>query len=57
MPGIINPTNLSLYSTPITTPRTSRWNSQFLLEEDLNMISHPVSSNNPVILMEEGNVH
>lgn len=57
MPGIINPTNLSLYSNPtsITTPRTSRWNTQFLLEEDLNMISHPVSSNNPgIVLLEDG---
>lgn len=55
----INPTNLSLYSTPVTTPRSSRWNPPFLLEEDLNMMTqHPISSNNPVsnsvILMEEG---
>lgn len=62
MSGIISPTNLSLYSSPVTTPRTaprSRWNPPLLLEEDFNMITHPVSNNNPetnsVILMEEGN--
>lgn len=61
MSGVISPTNLSLYSTPVTTPRTTartRWNNPFLLEEDFSMITHPVSSNNPesnsVILMEEG---
>jgi hypothetical protein len=57
--SVINPTNLSLYSTPVTTPRSTpraRWNNPFLLEEDFNMMSHPVSNNNPdsVILMEEG---
>jgi hypothetical protein len=57
--GVISPTNLSLYSTPVTTPRTtprSRWNNPFLLEEDFTMMTQ--SSNNPennsVILMEEG---
>lgn len=66
MSGVISPTNLSLYSTPITTaPRTaprSRWNPPFLLEEDFNMIAqHPSplpnqtpSEANSVILMEEG---
>jgi hypothetical protein len=59
MSSVINPTNLSLYSTPVTTPRSTpraRWNNPFLLEEDFNMMSHPVSNNNPdsVILMEEG---
>lgn len=61
MSGVISPTNLSLYSSPVTTPRSaprSRWNAPFLLEEDFNMITHPVSNNNPeansVILMEEG---
>lgn len=56
--GVISPTNLSLYSTPVTTPRTTprvRWNNPFLLEEDFMMTQ---SSNNPennsVILMEEG---
>ena len=64
MSGVISPTNLSLYSTPVTTPRTTprtRWNNPFLLEEDFNMITHPVSNNNPesnsVILMEEGLVN
>lgn len=61
MSGVISPTNLSLYSTPVTTPRTtprSRWNAPYLLDEDFSMINHPVSGNNPeansVILMEEG---
>ncbi|XP_055704741.1 nuclear factor 1 X-type isoform X2 [Phlebotomus papatasi] len=60
MSGVISPTNLSLYSSPVTTPRTtsrSRWNAPFLLEEDFGMITHPVSNNTPeantVILMEE----
>ncbi|XP_055692200.1 nuclear factor 1 X-type isoform X2 [Lutzomyia longipalpis] len=60
MSGVISPTNLSLYSSPVTTPRTtsrSRWNAPFLLEEDFSMITHPVSNNAPeantVILMEE----
>ncbi|KAG5668926.1 hypothetical protein PVAND_016836 [Polypedilum vanderplanki] len=58
MSSVINPTNLSLYSTPVTTPRSTpraRWNNPFLLEEDFNMMAHPVSNNNPdsVILMEE----
>ncbi|XP_055385484.1 nuclear factor 1 A-type isoform X2 [Condylostylus longicornis] len=60
MSGVLSPTNLSLYSSPVTTPRTTprtRWNPQFLMEEDFGMITHPVSSNNPevnsVILMEE----
>lgn len=59
MSGVLNPTNLSLYSTPVATSRTtprSRWNNPFLLDEDFSMITHP--SNNPetnsVILMEEG---
>lgn len=57
----MSPTNLSLYSTPITTPRTTpraRWNNPFLLEEDFSMMTN--SNNNPeinsVILMEEGQV-
>lgn len=61
MSGVISPTNLSLYSSPVTTPRTTpraRWNAPFLMEEDFNMITHPVSNNNPetnsVILMDEG---
>lgn len=62
MSGVISPTNLSLYSSPVTTSRTtprSRWNPPFILEDDFNsMITHPVSNNNPdtssVILMEEG---
>ncbi|XP_037925626.1 nuclear factor 1 X-type isoform X2 [Hermetia illucens] len=60
MSGVISPTNLSLYSSPVTTPRTTpraRWNAPFLMEEDFNMITHPVSNNNPetnsVILMDE----
>lgn len=63
MSGVISPTNLSLYSTPVTAPRTTprtRWNNPFMLEEDFSMITHPVSNNNPetnsVILMEEGRV-
>lgn len=62
MSGVISPTNLSLYSSPVTTSRTtprSRWNPPFILEDDFNnMITHPVSNNYPdtssVILMEEG---
>lgn len=66
MTGVISPTNLSLYSAPITTtPRTtprSRWNPPFLLEEDFNMIAQhpsPMTNQTPaeansVILMEEG---
>lgn len=64
--GVISPTNLSLYtSTPVTgtvrtTPRT-RWNSQLYLEDDFNMITHPVTNNtsegNSVILMEDGNYY
>lgn len=62
MSGVISPTNLSLYSSPVTTPRTTprtRWNNPFLMEEDFGMMTHPVSSNNPdsVILMEEGEKH
>ncbi|XP_037038483.1 nuclear factor 1 X-type isoform X3 [Bradysia coprophila] len=61
MSGVISPTNLSLYSSPVTTSRTtprSRWNPPFILEDDFNnMITHPVSNNYPdtssVILMEE----
>ncbi|XP_055922013.1 nuclear factor 1 X-type isoform X1 [Eupeodes corollae] len=56
MSGVISPTNLSLYSSPRTTPR-SRWNAPFMMEEDFNMITHSISNNNPesgsVILMEE----
>lgn len=60
MSGVISPTNLSLYSTPVSTSRTTpraRWNPQLFLEEDFNMITHSVanaSENNSVILMEEG---
>lgn len=65
MSGVISPTNLSLYSTPITSaPRTTartRWNTSFILEEDFNMITqHPSAMPNPntdsssIILMEEG---
>lgn len=56
MSGVISPTNLSLYSSPRTTPR-SRWNTPFMMEEDFNMITHSISNNNAesgsVILMEE----
>lgn len=65
MSGVISPTNLSLYSTPITAaPRTSartRWNTSVILEEDFNMaaqhpsaMSNPNSDANSIILMEEG---
>lgn len=63
--GVISPTNLSLYSSPITgvpnvplrsTPRP-RWNPPFLLEDDFSMMPHSISSTNfentPVILMED----
>lgn len=38
-----------------------RWNAPFItLEEEFNIITHPVSSNNPegnsVVLMDEGNL-
>ncbi|XP_077290114.1 nuclear factor I isoform X5 [Arctopsyche grandis] len=63
-PGGISPSSLSLYSTAVTTPRTAtraavpRWNAPFItLEEEFNIITHPVSSNNPegnsVVLMDE----
>ncbi|XP_049315562.1 mucin-5AC isoform X13 [Bactrocera dorsalis] len=64
--GVISPTNLSLYSSPITgasnashrsTPRP-RWNPPFLMEDEFSMMPHSVSSTNsenaPVILMEDG---
>lgn len=61
MSGVISPTNLSLYSTPVTASRPtarSRWNPPFLMEEDFGMITHPVTGNpvepNSVILMEDG---
>lgn len=65
MSGVISPTNLSLYSSSMTTaPRTAsrtRWNTSFILEEDFNMMTqHPPSMSNPntdansIILMEEG---
>ncbi|XP_049315542.1 mucin-5AC isoform X2 [Bactrocera dorsalis] len=63
--GVISPTNLSLYSSPITgasnashrsTPRP-RWNPPFLMEDEFSMMPHSVSSTNsenaPVILMED----
>ncbi|XP_055320939.1 nuclear factor 1 C-type isoform X2 [Sitodiplosis mosellana] len=64
MSGVISPTNLSLYSTPITAaPRTTartRWNTSVILEEDFNMVAqHPStmsnsnSDANSIILMEE----
>lgn len=65
MSGVISPTNLSLYSAPITAaPRTTartRWNTSVILEEDFNMVAqHPstMPTSNPdtnsIILMEEG---
>lgn len=65
MSGVISPTNLSLYSAPITAaPRTTartRWNTSVILEEDFNMVaqhpsamSNPNSDTNSIILMEEG---
>uniref|UniRef100_A0A0K8VR39 Uncharacterized protein n=1 Tax=Bactrocera latifrons TaxID=174628 RepID=A0A0K8VR39_BACLA len=67
--GVISPTNLSLYSSPITgasnaphrsTPRP-RWNPPFLMEDEFSMMQHSVSSTNsenaPVILMEDGKQH
>ncbi|KAL5287889.1 NFIB family protein [Megaselia abdita] len=61
MSGVISPTNLSLYSSPVTASRSSgrsRWNPPFLMEEDFGMITHPVTGNpvepNSVILMEDG---
>ncbi|KAH8269807.1 hypothetical protein KR018_011284 [Drosophila ironensis] len=55
MSGVISPTNLSLYSAPMTVTRSSartRWN-----EDELNVISHSVSSTNienaQVILMDD----
>ncbi|XP_028900734.1 hybrid signal transduction histidine kinase I isoform X2 [Zeugodacus cucurbitae] len=63
--GVISPTNLSLYSSPIaggsnvphrSTPRP-RWNPPFLMEDEFSMMPHSVSSTNsestPVILMED----
>ncbi|KAH8418156.1 hypothetical protein KR009_006693 [Drosophila setifemur] len=54
MSGVISPTNLSLYSTPMAVTRSStrtRWN-----EEELNVIPHSVSSTNTentqVVLMD-----
>lgn len=68
MSGVISPTNLSLYGTPVSAARSAargavpRWNPPFItLEEDFGMMTHgqmPISSNNPdtnsVILMDEG---
>ncbi|XP_026472637.1 nuclear factor 1 A-type isoform X2 [Ctenocephalides felis] len=67
MSGVISPTNLSLYGTPVSAARSAargavpRWNPPFItLEEDFGMMTHgqmPISSNNPdtnsVILMDE----
>lgn len=56
MSGAVSPTNLSLYSAPMAVTRSStraRWN-----EEELNVISHSISSTNientQVILMDDG---
>lgn len=65
MSGVISPTNLSLYSSSITSvPRSSsrgpRWNtmnSSFMMEDDFHMITHPVANNTEnqsVLLMDEG---
>lgn len=65
MSGVLSPTNLSLYSAPISTSARnacsrSRWNSPLVLEEDFNMITqHPSTmsnsiESNSIILMEEG---
>lgn len=65
MSGVLSPTNLSLYSTPISTSARnpcsrSRWNPSLVLEEDFNMIAqHPPTmansiESNSIILMEEG---
>ncbi|XP_043069308.1 nuclear factor 1 X-type isoform X2 [Drosophila bipectinata] len=55
MSGALSPTNLSLYSAPMAVTRSStrtRWN-----EEELNVISHSISSTNientQVILMDD----
>ncbi|KPU74697.1 uncharacterized protein Dana_GF21690, isoform D [Drosophila ananassae] len=55
MSGAVSPTNLSLYSAPMAVTRSStraRWN-----EEELNVISHSISSTNientQVILMDD----
>lgn len=63
MSGVINPTNLSLYSAPTMTvssaPRSSvrsRWNPT-VTEDEFNLIPHSVAStcieNAQVILMED----
>lgn len=63
MPGVISPTNLSLYSTP-TMPVSSahrssgrsKWNTT-ITEDDFNLIPHTAASTNienaQVILMED----
>ncbi|XP_034490623.1 putative uncharacterized protein DDB_G0277255 isoform X1 [Drosophila innubila] len=63
MSGVINPTNLSLYSTPTMTVSSahrssarSRWNTT-ITEDEFNLIPHSVASTNienaQVILMED----
>jgi hypothetical protein len=51
----VNPT--SPFTTSRGTPR-GRWNNPFMMEEDFNMMSHPVSNSNAetnsVIMMDEG---
>lgn len=67
MSGVISPTNLSMYSSAVNTPRTtprssavSRWTAPFITldQEDFNMMSHQVTTGgtepNAVILMDEG---
>ncbi|XP_053967678.1 uncharacterized protein LOC128869194 isoform X1 [Anastrepha ludens] len=63
--GVISPTNLSLYSSPITGAANAshrstsrpRWNPPFLMEDEFSMMTHSVPSTNsdnvPVILMED----
>lgn len=66
MSGVISPTNLSMYSpgvsTPRGTPRSSaipRWSAPLftLDQEDFSMITHPVSGSNAesntIILMDD----
>lgn len=67
MSGVISPTNLSMYSSAVNTPRTtprssavSRWTAPFITldQEDFSMMSHQVAAGgtepNAVILMDEG---
>lgn len=66
MSGVISPTNLSMYSTGMNTPRGTprssaipRWSTPLftLDQEDFSMITHPVTGSNAetntIILMDE----